>query len=511
MNYMSFIPMLAEDENWACQEMQGVVFNDKRLEDRLPTILQTLFRHPTESIPAACDSRKDIKATYRFFDNDKVSFQEIMAPHYKQTLTRIRHHPVVLFLNDISEINLTDKTVADQLGYIGDNKTHGLFIHPLLAVTPERLPLGVADYYTWLRTDISRTAQERKHDPLETKETYCWMLGYRNTCDLAKKAPSTTGVYVADRGADIFEIYHEAHLRRHTAPAHFLIRAAYHDRRVDPAGGDDSATDPPARHLKEQIAQRAPLATVQFTLQATASHAKRPITQEVRAGQIQLKVPHKQDKTIADAPVNAVLLTEPHPPTGQEPLVWLFLTSLPVETPEQCEAIIQYYLARWEIECFFKVLKSGCQIEQLYLQTDARFMNALAIYTIIAWRLLYCTRLGRACPDLPCTVLYTEAEWRALYSIMEQEAPPTAPAQPPTLQTMTHWIAQCGGFLGRPGDGEPGIKTMWNGMRRLADFAIAYKTFGPKKDQTSPEKSRPKDENKSMDSFVDVSTSKRCG
>lgn len=486
MDYMSFIPILAEDENWACHEIEGVVFNDKRLEDRLPTILQTLFSHPTESIPAACDSLKDVKATYRFFDNDKVHFQAILAPHFKQTLQRLRHHPVVLFLNDISEINLTDKTVADQLGYIGDNKTRGLFIHPLLAVTPDRLPLGLADYYTWLRTDISRNAQARKHEPLETKETYCWLLGYRKTCAIAKHAPTTTCVYVADRGADIFEIYHEAHLRQHTAAAHFLIRAAYPDRRVDPTEGD-----PPPCHLQAQIAQRAPLATVQFTLQATASHPKRQVLQEVRAGQVQLKVPHKQDKTLADAPVNAVLLTEPNPPAGQEPLVWLLLTSLPVDTPEQCEAIIQYYLARWEIECYFKVLKSGCHIEQLYLQTGDRFMNALAIYTIIAWRLLWCTRLGRACPELPCTVLYTDTEWRALYFIMKQEAPPSAPMPPPTLQTVTHWIAQCGGFLGRPGDGKPGIKTMWIGMRRLSDFAIAYKTFGPKKQPTRPKSAPP--------------------
>ena len=322
------------------------------------------------------------------------------------------------------------------------------------------------------------------------KESFCWLLGYRKACAIAKKAPGTLIIYIGDRGADIYEIYHEAHLRAHDQRADFLIRAAFQDRRVYPeaiektkvAEETEAAAEQPEHHLAAQLAARDSIATVTFTLPATATHPKRTVTQEVRAGLVQLQVPYKKDKTIADAPVNAVLLTETTPPDGQKPLVWLLLTSLPVDTPEQCEAIIQYYLARWEIELFFKVLKSGCQIEKLYLQTADRLMNALAIYAIIAWRLLFCTRIGRACPDLPCTVIYTDAEWKALYYIMEQEAPPSTP---PTLRTMTHWIAQCGGFVGRPSDGEPGIKTMWIGLHRLGDFVIAYQAFGPGRHKTS--------------------------
>ena len=147
-----------------------------------------------------------------------------------------------------------------------------------------------------------------------------------------------------------------------------------------------------------------------------------------------------------------------------------------MDTTEQIETIIDYFLARWEIELFFKILKSGCKIEALYLQSPEAIYNILALYLIIAWRLLWCTRLGRACPDLPCTVVYTEDEWKTIYHIVEQRAPP---ATPPTLQESTHCIVRCGGFLCRPSDGNPGIKTMWIGLRRLYDFVLAYQTFGP--------------------------------
>jgi hypothetical protein len=486
---MHFTPILAEEDNWACQELQGVVFNDKRLEDRLTIILHALFQQSTESIPTACQTQADVKAIYRFFNNAKVSFNAILTPHQCHTLKRLREHPVVLLLNDISEINLTDKKVAEQLGYIGDNKTRGIFIHPLVAVTPERLPLGIVHMHTWLRTDISRTATERKHAPIETKESYCWLLAYRRSCLLAAQAPATTLVYVADRGCDLYEIYHESHLRQDGPRAEFLIRAAYRDRRVSPRDTEDEDDDtPPATHLQAQLATNPVIALVTFERPATATRSKRTVTQEVRAGQVQLQAPYRKGTSVVDVSVNAVLLTEPAPPDGEEPLVWLLLTSLPVETPEQCERVIQYYLARWEIELFFKVLKSGCQIEKLYLQTADRFMNCLAVYLLITWRLLWCTRLGRACPDLPCTVIYTDAEWRALYLIREQEEPP---ATPPTLREMTHWVAQCGGFLGRPSDGEPGIQTMWIGFRRLGDFTLAYQSFGPGRRQQRTSSSPP--------------------
>lgn len=166
MTSMQFIPLQAEDDNWAHQEMQGLVFNDKRLEDRLSIILQTLFAQPTESIPTACHSEAEIKATYGFLQNKKVSVQQILAPHLKQTLHRIRAQPVVLLLNDTSDLNFSEKKVAGQLGYIADNKTRGIFIHPLLAVTPERLPLGLVDLYTWLRTDLVERPRSADTIPL---------------------------------------------------------------------------------------------------------------------------------------------------------------------------------------------------------------------------------------------------------------------------------------------------------------------------------------------------------
>ncbi len=97
------------------------------------------------------------------------------------------------------------------------------------------------------------------------------------------------------------------------------------------------------------------------------------------------------------------------------------LTSLPVETAEQALEKLQWYLCRWQIEVFFKILKSGCRIEKLQLETLERLEPALAFYLIIAWRVLYLTLLGRDCPQMPCNVVFAEEEWRAVYIVTKRQ------------------------------------------------------------------------------------------
>ena len=40
---------------------------------------------------------------------------------------------------------------------------------------------------------------------------------------------------------------------------------------------------------------------------------------------------------------------------------------------------------------------------------------------------------------------------------------------------MLRLIVRLGGFLGRKGDSEPGVKTIWLGLQRLMDFAAGIK------------------------------------
>ena len=176
-----------------------------------------------------------------------------------------------------------------------------------------------------------------------------------------------------------------------------------------------------------------------------------------------------------DVVVHAVLATEPNPPPGVEPVEWLLLTDLPIGTRDEVLKVVDYYTCRWQIEVYFRVLKSGCQVEGSQLETAARFEPYLGLCLIVAWRVMYLMMLGRDCPELPCDLALDVDEWQAVYATVLKQAPP---AEPPSMQTMVRLIGSLGGWLGRKCDGEPGPKAMWVGMQRMTDLALGWRARG---------------------------------
>ncbi len=212
------------------------------------------------------------------------------------------------------------------------------------------------------------------------------------------------------------------------------------------------------------------LGEVDFNLPKSATRKARHVRQSLRAARVTLKAPYRNDRALPDLEVSAILAQEDNPPKGTEPVQWLLLTSLPVDSFEPAVEKLAWYLCRWEIEIFFRILKSGCTVERLQLETVERLETAIALYMIIAWRVQQLTMLGRRCPELPCDVVFEIEEWQAIY-LVAKRAPP--PEQPPTLDQVVRMIASFGGFLNRKGDGFPGPKTLWIGLQRNRDFVLA--------------------------------------
>lgn len=78
--------------------MQTVNLGDKRLNNRLISLLHILSHHAPESIPVACGGWAETKAAYRFFDNPKVNSEKILALHRQTVLERIRQEKTVLLV-----------------------------------------------------------------------------------------------------------------------------------------------------------------------------------------------------------------------------------------------------------------------------------------------------------------------------------------------------------------------------------------------------------------------------
>jgi hypothetical protein len=148
---------------------------------------------------------------------------------------------------------------------------------------------------------------------------------------------------------------------------------------------------------------------------------------------------------------------------------------LPIDRGQQVKRIVEAYCIRWQIEIFFKTLKTGCRIEKRQFETLDRVLNCVAVYSIVAWRIMYLCRLGRVCPDLNCEVIFEPCEWKAVYMTIKKEKPPKTP---PRLNEMIRMIASLGGYVIRKST-HPGPQTLWLGMQRVHSLNLAWEAFGP--------------------------------
>ncbi len=128
---------------WAQKEMATAELEDQRLNERLTRIVSDLGDRSTASIPAACGGYAEMTAAYRFFDNDKATWEKILEPHHERPRQRIAGQEVVLLVQDTSEIDLTrPQAQVVGAGPLDGSARFGAFLHLLEAFTPNGIPLG---------------------------------------------------------------------------------------------------------------------------------------------------------------------------------------------------------------------------------------------------------------------------------------------------------------------------------------------------------------------------------
>ena len=447
-------------DNWAETEAGEAKFGDKRLTKRFVQLIRDIAAKPEGSVPQACGSWADTKAAYRYWDNEKVKPEALRVAHREKTIERAKGHGTVLAIQDTTSLNYMSHKATAGLGPIDRWGTQGIHVHSVLAVSPDGVPYGLVHQQIWSRDQQKKGEKaKRKQLTIEEKESYRWL----ESVEATKKAVSadTHVIIVADREADIFELF----ALPRPDNIDLLIRATQ-DRRVQ-------VEDPEMKKLWESVeAVKESKETITTHLEHSPGVSARDVTFTLRWRTVSILAPAHKKKKYPQVTLTAILVTETEPPEGVEPLSWLLLTTLPVQTFSQAAQCVLWYRYRWLIERYHFVLKSGCQLEDLQLETAERLERALATYCIVAWRLLWLTYLARKTPDLSCELALQTHEWHALYAFTHQTN--TLPATPPSLHEAMRWVAKLGGFLARSSDGEPGVQTIWRGLRRLDDLAAMW-------------------------------------
>lgn len=448
--------------DWAEEELAASPFANRRLSRRAMGLARDFFARPNAHIPQACGSRAGAKAAYRFFDHARVNMQVILKGHYEATARRARQYPVVLAVQDTTSLNYSAHPLTEHLGPIADSRHGqvGLMVHDTMLYNLEGTPLGLLDVGCWVRGEEEMGADHRDL-PIEQKESFKWLQSFRAASTLQEQCPQTQVVSVGDREADLYELFVAA--REDVHQTRFLVRACQ-DRRL---------SQPQAPFLWETLLKNDPVASMQLRVPRKQKQPARTAVVEVRYQEVELPAPSRK-RELGPVKVWAVLVREKQAPEGVEPVEWMLLTNLPVETPEAALEKIQWYCLRFQIEVYHRTLKSGCKIEERQLGSAERIESCLGIDLLVAWRIAHLTQLGRETPEVPCSVFFEEAQWQAVHFFMTRQIPPR---EPPTLWRMVLMVAQLGGFLGRKSDGRPGTKSMWLGLQRVDDLAEMWRAI----------------------------------
>ncbi len=444
--------------NWVEEELKGSDLKDRRRTKRLIRIVEDLSTQPNASAPQASRDQAALQGLYDFWSNPRISAKDILSGHQKSTLERIAQHQTVLAIQDTTELDYSSHPKTDGLGPINHSKAQGIKIHSVLGASAEGVPLGLVHQVVWTRQKPRASKNSKRKQDIQNKESVRWIESLEAS---QEKIPEQIRVItVADREADIYELFSQ----KRPSNSELLIRAAQ-NRNTRKA--DSSAIAP----LFEAIKQTECQGEIELSLQRTPRRKARTAHLEIRTTSLWLQPPAHLKKEPA-IKVSVIQAQETTAPIGETAVNWLLLTTQEIDDLASAQQSLKWYSARWLIERYHYTLKSGCRIEELQLKTSERLQRALATYAIVAWRLLWLTYEARKNPEKSVEGILETAEWEALSATINKSK--AAIEKAPSLGESIKWIARLGGHLGRKGDGDPGVCTLWRGLQRLHDMTAMW-------------------------------------
>lgn len=432
---------------------------------RVVRIAGLMAQTPDQSLPKQCETWADLKAAYRFLHHENVTPDLIQQTHRRWVRDACAKHPVVLVVEDTSELDYTSQTTAAGLGPIGNGLGRGLLQHSALAVLPNGQLLGVL-HQTWTIRKPKPEHETPSQRHLREKESDVWP---QTVEAIPSPGPATRMVHVCDRGGDLFDMM--VRCRQHGAG--FLIRSQK-DRRIE--GHTDK--------LWAFIARQADAGHRDILVPARDGRPPRVARLSIRLGRVSLDSPQGDPRFTAPLQVGVVQAVETHPPEGIESLNWILLTSEAADTFAQACQRVDWYARRWLIEEWHKVEKTGCRLEESQIK-DAHALACLAAFVAInAVRILQMRDLVQDLVDQDdddpakpanqpaALAALAPPMWRRLVARKAQ-----CPMEQLTPRQFWLTIAQKGGWLGRKSDGLPGWQTLWRGWHEFLLMVIGAELY----------------------------------
>jgi Transposase DNA-binding/Transposase DDE domain len=442
---------LLDPKSWAERTFGSVQLRDMRRTRRAVQAASNLAENPLGSLPAQMHTWKETKALYRLLDEPDVTFAALMQPHLQQTREQATSAPVVLLVQDTTDIDLSHRRKISGVGQIGNERGRGFFVQTVLAVRPEtREVLGCMAQEPFVRIPAPEGEQRYQRRKREERETDVWI---RQVHAIGTPEPGSVWVHVGDRGADMFPFFQACQATQ----THFLVRAAQ-NRRVQESEDEISYSLTQARAFPSQASRP-------FEVPARHGRQARSTQLQLAFGQMTL-LPPRHEPRAGKNPVTVwvIRVWEEQAPEGEEPLEWILVTSVPTTTLEQAWERVEWYRHRWLVEDYHQCLKSGCRIEERQLQSVDGLIRLLGLLSPLAVRLVQIRGYARSQPERPAH----EVIEPLMLAVVAQRSGQS----PATMTIGSFWteVARLGGYLARSHDGPPGWRTIWKGWLSLQTF-----------------------------------------
>jgi len=444
-------------------ELSEADLGDERLNRRLGLLADQLAKRPGESFPKALDDSQ-LEAAYRFFGNDRVSPEDILAPHFRQSARRSVEHERVLVVHDTTQFEFPGNSKRAGLGRLIRPSAQGFFGHFSLALSADgtRIPLGLLALETVFRLDKSIGHKNWTRAKSRGERTR-WL----NCIDDAEMllGGRTKAIHVMDREADSYALLAALADRARD----FVVRSFQDRVLVD----HEARLREVARAARPSLRREVPLSPRPRIPGPKGERypARRFRLASLSVAAIAVELPRTSESSNAEPAtigVNVIHVFEKKPPSGQPAVEWFLLTSLPIDTPETIAFAVDCYRARWVIEEFFKALKTGCQYESRQLESADSLLNALAIFAPVAWRLLLLRHLARNGAKAPATAALTTKQLQVLMAVAKKPLPAR-----PTVRDAMLAIAALGGHLKNNGD--PGWLVLGRGLHDLLLLELGWR------------------------------------
>jgi hypothetical protein len=116
-----------DTRSWAEKEFGNCNLGDQRRTSRRIRLAEQVMSCPSGTLPDQTETWADVKAAYRLFDVEEVTFKSVTQAHLQQT--RTCPDDAYLILEDTTELDFGSHRKIEALGPTGRGTGWGFLLH----------------------------------------------------------------------------------------------------------------------------------------------------------------------------------------------------------------------------------------------------------------------------------------------------------------------------------------------------------------------------------------------